>query len=276
MKKYERSVEAPLRAEASAAYGELCERVYKLPERHFGLLDRVQLDVLLRLLAEKSPERLLDVGCGVGVLTERLAAATGARTFGVDRSAASIERAHLRARERVEPRPELTFYAADVAALDLPEASFDAIVAVDVLAFFDDPDGVLERLARSLSPEGQLLILTSERVPGGVPDTRLRTATEKALERLGLAVEAIDFTARELEIWRRRSRELAELRQAFTAEGNADLHALLDEETVRCRAWAEAGEIRRMLYRGRNRGRKCSIGRTGSRAAARRRSRSWG
>jgi len=78
------------------------------------------VDILLGRIAEGSD--VLELGCGGGSLaTRRLA--DRHRLLGIDISPRQIERA----RERV---PDATFRCADATELDLPEASFDAIVSL--------------------------------------------------------------------------------------------------------------------------------------------------
>src|SRR5262245_17862165 len=68
--------------------------------------------------------RLLDAGCGTGLETERLAVKHPEMfVTGLDRNADMLRIA----RRRVDPpRSNLSWHEADLTALDLPEASFDA------------------------------------------------------------------------------------------------------------------------------------------------------
>jgi glycosyltransferase involved in cell wall biosynthesis/SAM-dependent methyltransferase len=77
---------------------------------------------------------LLDVGCGAGDLC-RLAGERGVRAVGLDRSAAALAAAH-----------EIPRLRGDVAQLPFPEASFDLVVAQDVLEHLPD-----DLYARALS-----------------------------------------------------------------------------------------------------------------------------
>ena len=94
-------------------FGEWMARVEGDPWERF-------VEELERLSPRGSGGRLLDIGCGGGVKTKRLA--RGFEVVGVD-----ISEEQLRlARAEV---PEATFVQADFAELDFYEASFDAVVA---------------------------------------------------------------------------------------------------------------------------------------------------
>src|SRR5271165_1641597 len=73
---------------------------------------------LLELLEAKSGERILDVGCGTGHLTAKIAT-NGAQVTGVDRSAEMIQEAR-------EAYPALRFEVMDARELKFPE-KFDAV-----------------------------------------------------------------------------------------------------------------------------------------------------
>ena len=99
---------------------------------------------------------ILDVGCGEGVLAERLGAGDYRRYVGVDLSAAAIEKA---ARSGA---PDTAWTAADGQSY-APTETFDAIVFNEVLYFFADPPGTVERYAHALNEGGVLLARRSTR-----------------------------------------------------------------------------------------------------------------
>lgn len=94
---------------------------------------------------------VLELGCGVGLPTTRLLAGRFAVT-GVDISEAQI----ARARQNV---PSATFIQADMAALDFPPASFDAVAAFYSLIHVprQEQAGLLKRIASWLRPDGLLV-----------------------------------------------------------------------------------------------------------------------
>lgn len=93
-------------------------------------------------------EMVLDVGCGIGSLEERL---TDYDIVGLDRSAAMIRTA----RDRV-PTP---FVRGDARKLPIATGSVDAVVSVATLEFIPDTDAVLSEAARVLDPEGTFVAL---------------------------------------------------------------------------------------------------------------------
>jgi trans-aconitate methyltransferase len=101
---------------------------------------------VLDLLAPRSGERILDLGCGDGVLTVELAAA-GATVVGVDSSPEMI----ASAREK-----GLDAHVGDAARLDF-EGGFDAVFTNAVLHWISDADGVIAGVWRALKPGGRFV-----------------------------------------------------------------------------------------------------------------------
>jgi SAM-dependent methyltransferase len=112
--------------------------------------------ILDRFLARLDPPlapgaRALDVGCGTGANGPVLAART-AFSIGIDASTVPLglhgtdERGHS-ARVR-----------GDATALPFPDASFDLVMALDVLEHLDDDAAAARELRRVLRPDGALVI----------------------------------------------------------------------------------------------------------------------
>jgi trans-aconitate methyltransferase len=102
---------------------------------------------VLDLLAPRAGERILDLGCGDGVLTEKIAAA-GASVTGVDASADMIAAAIRRGVEaRVMDGFSLTF-----------DREFDAVFSNAALHWMKtDPDSVIAGVRRALKPRGRFV-----------------------------------------------------------------------------------------------------------------------
>jgi SAM-dependent methyltransferase len=97
--------------------------------------------------------RILEIGCGEGILQERLDPARYARYLGVDISAEAIRRAA----SRTADDGRISFVCADAAAWQ-PDERFDLIVFNECLEYFDDPLGVVRRYEPGLVPGGLFLV----------------------------------------------------------------------------------------------------------------------
>ncbi len=104
------------------------------------------------LQAFKNEGCMLDVGCGEGILLERLGAANYAKFVGIDWSHAAIAQAQKR------PHARSVFVQAD-AQFFVPDDTFDAVIFNEVLYYFDDPLAVAQRYGAWLRPGG--LFITS-------------------------------------------------------------------------------------------------------------------
>ncbi len=107
-----------------------------------------ELNQLIDVLPARA--RVLDVGCGGGVVTAALAEHSD--VVGIDISAAQIEQARARV-------PNATFVFGDIMAQDFEAASFNAVVAFYTLFHLPRQEHrpLLERIATWLKPGGYLL-----------------------------------------------------------------------------------------------------------------------
>jgi trans-aconitate 2-methyltransferase len=109
-------------------------------------------DVLARLEGLPPDATVLDVGCGTGLVTERLLAfVPRGRVLAIDASADMV----ALAQERLGDRAEV--WCQDALDLDLDEA-VDAVVSTAALHWVPDHDVLWARLAQALRPGGRLEI----------------------------------------------------------------------------------------------------------------------
>ncbi|KIP08828.1 hypothetical protein PHLGIDRAFT_68758 [Phlebiopsis gigantea 11061_1 CR5-6] len=120
--------------------------------------------------------RVLDVGCGGGLLSESLAR-LGAHTIGIDASSSNISIASLHA--SADPalsastdsadskRGSLTYKHTSVEDLlaEVGPASFDVVCSMEVLEHVDNPRGFLSSCAQLVKPGGHLFLSTIARTP---------------------------------------------------------------------------------------------------------------
>ena len=160
--------------------------------------------LLHQLIGVVKGKRVLDLGCGDGLLTAALAE-RGARTVGID-----IDRSMLRAAvARTDPgqRKPARFVEGRLEQLPFRDAMFDVVVAVTVLCLLSDQAIAVREAARVLRPGGRLIIgdlgrwnawAARRRIKGWFGSRRWRSARfstagdlSRLVEREGLTVEAV-------------------------------------------------------------------------------------
>ena len=114
----------------------------------------------LDLLGIRLGERVLEVGCGSGVVLREVARRVGAsgRAVGLDNSAAFLRVAReLAEREGVAEQIELR--EGDARAMPLPDGEFDAALAATTLAHVPEGERAIPEMARVVRPGGQVAVL---------------------------------------------------------------------------------------------------------------------
>jgi SAM-dependent methyltransferase len=114
---------------------------------------RRRRELTLEVLRNVSPGKVLDIGCGPGVLIEGLLA-QGHEVWGVDLAPAMIQQCC--ATFGGEPRAH--FGVGKIEALDFADGFFDAITCLGVVEYLDDDRAALRELRRVLRPGGLAVI----------------------------------------------------------------------------------------------------------------------
>ncbi|MDB5322498.1 MAG: Methyltransferase type 11 [Phycisphaerales bacterium] len=103
---------------------------------------------LIELLAPQRGERVLDLGCGTGHLTAKIAE-RGAVVVGIDASAEMVRQAQ-------ENYPGLSFRVGDATSFEVDEP-VDAVFSNATLHWVKDARGAAGRIVRALRPGGRLV-----------------------------------------------------------------------------------------------------------------------
>jgi 2-polyprenyl-3-methyl-5-hydroxy-6-metoxy-1,4-benzoquinol methylase len=179
-------------------------------------------------------ESALDVGCGTGAFSRRLAG-RAQRVLAVDLSVEMIRVA----RTRSEQFQNLEYRCADVMAADLPRESFDCVATIATLHHLPLSE-VLLKLKDSVKPGGVLLVIDlfePERnllKPAGLRDALLN-------------VVAMGISGSLRLVHNKRLKPPREVRAAWEAHGKTDTYPTMPEVRTLCAAILPGAQIRQQL-----------------------------
>lgn len=221
------------RAEKSTAHARFCELVYGKNLCQHGMADMVQIEEIIKLLGLNKNDRILDLGCGIGHITEYLYDRTNGFVTGVDISEIAIEKA----KERTKGKNNLKFEIADIEELGYPSNSFNKIISIDTHYFVDDFEKFILYLIKILSPGGKIGVFSDEGLATpGHDDSELEACESligKTLQKHKFKYKAINFTERNHLHWKLKEKVLIELKEEFIKEDNSFLFKQRIEECTR-------------------------------------------
>jgi 2-polyprenyl-6-hydroxyphenyl methylase/3-demethylubiquinone-9 3-methyltransferase len=112
--------------------------------------------------AHLAGKRVLDVGCGGGILTESMAK-LGAAVTGIDMGEAPLSVARL---HQLESKVEIDYRRITVEELAEAEpSSFEVITCMELLEHVPNPASVVNACARLIKPDGHIFFATLNRTP---------------------------------------------------------------------------------------------------------------
>ncbi len=206
-------------------------------------------------LARFRPDmHVLDVGCGIGGSTRRLAHETGCRVTGIDLSDTYIDTAR-RLTELLAMQERVAFHACSALELPFEAAAFDGVWSLQMNMNVEDKLGWLRETRRVLKPGGRAVfyeVCGGHVTPQHFPVPWAQDATMSFLVPSEAFRDVIAAAGFEIEVWTDRT-ELA--RQAFAnarePSGEPELPVLgvymLVGDDIQTKAW----NLRRNLEEGR-------------------------
>ena len=120
-----------------------------------GVTESLEQTCILDFIGQVEGRRILDLGCGDGLLTWTLAD-RGARAVGIDVDRAMLDVASARPVRSQRQRPR--FVEGRIEQLPFPDGSLDVVVIVTVLCLVADRAGAVREAARALRPGGRLVV----------------------------------------------------------------------------------------------------------------------
>jgi 2-polyprenyl-6-hydroxyphenyl methylase/3-demethylubiquinone-9 3-methyltransferase len=147
-----------------AKFSDLAHRWWD-PDSEFRPLHQInplRLDWIDRL-APLHGRRVLDVGCGGGILADSMAR-RGAEVLGIDLAAKPLKVAQLHALEAGTQGVEYREVAAEALAQEMP-ARFDAVTCMEMLEHVPDPSSIVRACTALVKPGGMVFFSTINRNP---------------------------------------------------------------------------------------------------------------
>lgn len=114
-------------------------------------------------IAPLKGQRVLDVGCGGGILADAMAR-KGADVLGIDLAEKSLKVAQLHALEAGTSQITYRLVAAEALAAEMPD-QFDVVTCMEMLEHVPDPASVVQACARLAKPGGWVFFSTINRNP---------------------------------------------------------------------------------------------------------------
>jgi 2-polyprenyl-6-hydroxyphenyl methylase/3-demethylubiquinone-9 3-methyltransferase len=147
-----------------AKFSDLAHRWWD-PESEFRPLHQIN-PLRLDWIQSQVPlagKRLLDVGCGGGILSDAMAR-KGAQVLGIDLATKALKVAQLHALEAQTANVEYREVSAEALAGEQP-GTFDAITCMEMLEHVPDPASVVRACATLVKPGGWVFFSTINRNP---------------------------------------------------------------------------------------------------------------
>jgi ubiquinone/menaquinone biosynthesis C-methylase UbiE len=235
------------RLDDSTVYSLYCTKVYGRDLGQMNRLDMSQLNRLLVQLQLTKNDHVLDLGCGLGKITEYISDITQAKLTGIDFATDAITRAQNRTKTKIN---RLSFIEADINDLLFPLKSFSCVIAIDSLYgdFIDDLDTVLCKLVKFLRPHGQMGIFHTE-FSLNVNDLHPHmTDVALALKNQDLEFKTWDFTENEQLLLQKKILIAKELENKFISTNQHILYEKIVKHSEKLLLRIKNGKSRRFFY----------------------------
>ncbi|HHT98357.1 MAG TPA: class I SAM-dependent methyltransferase [Clostridiales bacterium] len=119
-------------------------------------VDKVETDHAFSLFKPEAGMKILDVGCGTGNFSIKLAE-MGCKVIAIDQSKEMLEKA----RQKSEIKGlDIEFICMDVYNIDFPDEEFDGVFSMAAFEFIKEPKKAYDEMYRVIREKGSLLIGT--------------------------------------------------------------------------------------------------------------------
>lgn len=236
------------RAENSAAHGLLCERLYGKNLCQHGMTNMQEIETMIEAMRLGENDRVLELGCGNGFITEYIQDRTAAEIVGIDYARRAIDRAAKRANRSGR---RLEYCCADIGTFNAKGESYNAIIALDSLNFVSDIEDVIQSVQNGLTRNGRMGIFFTQAIQEHESRELLAqggTRVGQALKNCNMESVVWDFTDNVSNYWQNNKELCEELKSMFVEEGNEFLYTVRVEECIGHLEAIRTNCIRRYFY----------------------------
>ncbi len=220
----------------SKAHQQFCLEVYGADFSQHGLIDQLELQVLIEQLKHHQHANIIDIGCGNGRITEYLTGLVNSQFLGIDISAQAIQVAQER-----NQYSNLAFEAGNMNSLTSNQR-FDAILFLDTIYYAANIQTTLRDCVDMLTENGVIYMYYSEFIMGQEELEYLagaNTRLAKILKELGLQFEFTNLTESGIRHWKKKLNTLESMKHEFEDEGNLALWDYRYREANRYAHWGD-------------------------------------
>lgn len=177
---------------------------------------------LTALAGVKAGDRVLDVGCGTGIVARHAAERAGpaGRVVGVDINQGMLDVAQA-ASEAI--RPSIVWRLGNATELPFPAAAFDIVCCEQAMQFFSDPVVSLREMHRVLAPGGRAAVSVCRPIRFAPAYVVMADALDRYVGSDAGAIMRSPFAG-----W-----DVAEFRNLFVSAGFQDVHVRIEVGSLR-------------------------------------------
>ncbi len=119
---------------------------------------------IIKNIPGNNHQKILDIGCGDGVLLNLVSYRTSAQLYGVDTSQISLNYAKTKVKAE--------FMLASAEKLPFKNNFFDTVLAAEIIEHLTHPELMLAEIKRVLKPDGKLILSTPAKL-NSIPEDKL-------------------------------------------------------------------------------------------------------
>ncbi len=217
----------------NSAYGKWCEKVYGKDLKQSGMVTYDELQLMYEHIDLKKNSHILDIGCGIGRMTEEICEHYRAFALGIDVDKTMI----ASAKEHYCNRKDISFEIMDGSSLAFGDSKYDLICMLDTIYFNNTSEELnrfLDRCYDTLSPDGKIAIFSSN-VPSNAlniepldyHDGICKWASKHCVKKL-----SVSLSSKYRNFWQRSFESCLELKDIMKTEIPEQFEKLLIKSSV--------------------------------------------